>query len=101
MNFSNRLYTFGTSGNPVVQVLSLLAFGVVLIGVVLMGAVILAFVFGLAVIAAIGFSLRVWWLRRRLGRRRQDAVGATSPGRLIQAEYTVVEERSTRRTQRD
>src|SRR5690606_8344148 len=97
MNLSNRLYALGTSGNPVVQVVSLLAFGVVLIGVVLMGAVILAFVFGLAVIAAIGFSLRVWWLQRKVGRRRPHVVD-DSAGRLIEAEYTVVKERSTRRT---
>ena len=83
------------------QVLSLLAFGVVLIGVVLMGAVILAFVFGLAVIAAVGFSLRLWWLRRRLGRRRHDVVDAETAGRFIEAEYTVVKERSTRRSSQD
>jgi uncharacterized iron-regulated membrane protein len=100
MNMSNRLYAFAISGNPVVQVLSLLAFGVVLIGAVVMGAVILAFVFGLAVIAAVVFSVRLWWLRRKLA--RGGAAQSESPqGRLIRAEYTVVTERSARdRTRR-
>jgi len=101
MNMSNRLYTFATSGNPFVQVLSLLAFGVVLIAAVVMGAVILSFVFGLAVIAAAAFSVRLWWLKRRLARRQPDGTDAAAGGRLIEAEYTVVTERSTRRTRSD
>lgn len=103
MNLNNRLYTLAASGNPILQVLSLLAFGVVLVGAVLMGAVILAFVFGAVVLAAMAFSVRLWWLRRKLGRRYSDAVQAAQAaheGRLIEAEYTVVTERSTRRTPR-
>lgn len=105
MNVNNRLYALAASGNPVVQVLSLLGVGVVLVGAVLMGAVILAFVFGVAVIAAIAFSVRLWWLKRKLGRRYSEgqyteAVQAAKGGRLIEAEYTVVTERSTRRTPR-
>lgn|SRR5690606_35902927 len=94
-----RLYTLATSGNPVVQALSLLVFGVALIGAVLMGAVILAFVFGLAVIAAIAFSIRLWWLRRKMQRAagRGSWGGAEQDGRLIEAEYTVVRERQTHR----
>jgi membrane protein implicated in regulation of membrane protease activity len=100
---NGRLYALGTSGNPVVQVLSLVIFGVVLIGAVLMGAVILSFVFGLAVIAAIAFSVRLWWLRRKLQRRgRNDgAFAAQADRRLIEAEYTVVRERETQRRPRD
>ncbi|HEX6993067.1 MAG TPA: hypothetical protein VF339_02875 [Gammaproteobacteria bacterium] len=98
MNFSNRLYAIGAARNPAVQVLSLLAFGVVLIGAVVMGAVILTFVFALAVIAAAAFSVRLWWLKRKLGRRHSEAMQAATGGRLIEAEYTVVTERSTRRT---
>jgi hypothetical protein len=96
---NGRLYTLATSGNPVVQVLSLVVFGAVLIGAVLMGAVILSFVFGLAVIAAIVFSVRLWWLRRKLQRRAPQGgdFGAGAEGRLIEAEYTLVRERETPR----
>lgn len=99
MNMSNRLYTFAASGNPLAQVLAVLAFGVVLIAAVVMGAVILSLVFGLAVIAAAAFSVRLWWLKRKLARRRgPEMMDAAAEGRLIEAEYTVVTERSTRRT---
>src|SRR5690606_12575318 len=100
MNMSNRLYAFGVSGNPLVQVLSLLAFGIVLIGAVLMGAVILSFLFGVAVVGAIAFSIRMWWVKRRLGRRRGPAAGRAS-GRLIHTEYTVVTDRPVPRGRRD
>lgn len=98
MNFSNRLYSLGVTRNPAVQVLSLLAFGVVLIGAVVMGAVILTVVFALAVVAAAAFSVRLWWLKRKIARRHSEAVRMATGGRLIEAEYTVVTERSTRRT---
>ena len=81
------------SGNPLAQLASLLAFGLLLVIAVVMGAVILAVVLGLAVLAAIGLWLRLWWLRRKLGRagvRTGDGHAAFS-GRLIEAEYTVVE----------
>ena len=96
---SNRLYTLGTSRNPVVQVLSLLAFGVLLIGAVLMGALILALVFGVAVIAAAAFSVRLWWLKRKLARGQGGERPAV--GRLIHTEYIVVSERDARRERRD
>jgi membrane protein implicated in regulation of membrane protease activity len=96
-----RIYTLATSGNPVVQVLALLAFGVALIGAVLMGAVLLAFVFGVAVIAASAFAVRLWWLRRKIARGHRKADQRPSgDGRLIEAEYTVLAERDTRRSER-
>lgn len=96
---NGRLYALGTSGNPVVQVLSLLVFGVALIGAVLMGAVILSVVFGLAVIAAIVFAVRLWWWRRKAQRQQpaHGSYGAETDGRLIEAEYTVVREREFQR----
>lgn len=75
-----------------VQVLSLLVFGVALIGAVLMGAVILSFVFGLAVIAAIVFSVRLWWLRRKVQRQGGRGSARDSGSRLIEAEYTIITE---------
>lgn len=93
---NNRLYRLAASGNPFVQILALLVFGIVLIGAVLMGALVLALVFGLAVIGAAVFSVRLWWLRRKL-QRQQTRSGARSrspqEGRYIEAEYTIVTER--------
>lgn len=100
MNMSNRFYALGTSANPIVQVLSLLAFGVLLIGAVVMGAVILSAVFGLAVIAAAVFSIRLWWLKRKLGRGNARETPQGPEGRLIRTEYTVVGERSAARSRR-
>lgn len=100
---AQRLYLLRASGNPVVQVLSLLVFGVALIGAVLMGAVIIAFVFGFAVIGAIVFSVRLWWLRRKMQRQAESGSAArtASDGRLIEAEYTVVKEREPQQRRRD
>lgn len=94
------------SGNPFAQALSLLVFAVLLVAAVVMGAVILAAVVGVAVLAWIGFSLRLWWLRRKLGRGAAAGgqSGAQPPpqsGRLIDAEYTVLDERDPRRDPRD
>lgn len=101
-----RRYTFGASGNPIIQGLWLLVFGAALIVAVLMGAVILAVVLGLAVVASIVIAVRVWWLRRKLAAHGFDAQAQSSAeqpgGRLIEAEYTVIDERSeTGRRERD
>jgi hypothetical protein len=92
-----RPNAFGTSGGPLTQVLSVLVFGVLLVGAVVMGAVILAVVLGLAVVAYVAFVVRVWWLRRKMGRGAPPRA-ASDPdrhdgGRLIDAEYTVLDER--------
>jgi hypothetical protein len=84
---------FGTSGNPLLQALSLLVFGLLLIGAVVMGAVILGVVLAFAVIVAIAFYARLWWLRRKLSRSAAERGAAPAAGKLIDAEYTVVEQR--------
>jgi uncharacterized protein (DUF2062 family) len=88
---NGRQFTFGASGNPIVQVLSLLVLGAVLIGAVAIGAVLLAVVLGLAVVAAMVFAVRLWWVRRKLAKR--PPAGGQARGELIEVEYTVVEER--------
>jgi hypothetical protein len=97
---NGRQFSFKASGNPLVQVLSVLVVGVALIGAVIMGAVILAVVLGLAAIAAAVFSVRVWWLRRKLrasgGGDGGPHADAPSDPRLIEGEYTVLEERDVR-----
>jgi hypothetical protein len=90
---NGRPTSFGTTGNPLSQALSLLVFGLLLVGAVLMGAVILAVVLGLAVIGAIALYARLWWLRRQMGRSEPARGARSANGSLIEAEYTVVEER--------
>ena len=93
---NGRQFSFGTSGNPLLQALSLLVFGVLLVGAVIMGAVVFAALLGLAVIAALVFSIRVWWLRRKLRGRSPFDDGPQPPGpakgaRLIEGEYEVID----------
>ena len=95
---------FGISGGPLAQALSVVVFGVLFVGAVIMGAVLLAAILGVAVVAWIGFSVRLWWLRRKLGGVAAAQSGAEAPpqsGRLIEAEYTVLDERDPRRDPRD
>jgi hypothetical protein len=93
------------SGNPLAQALSVLVFAVLLVAAVVMGALILAAIVGVAVVAWIGFSLRLWWLRRKLGRGAAGGQSGAQPappsGRLIDAEYTVLDERDPRRDPQD
>ena len=100
-----RRYTFGASGNPIIQGLWLLVVGAGLIVAVFMGAVLLAAVLGLAVVASIVIAVRVWWLRRKLAKQAADAPAWSTDEngrRLIEAEYTVIEEgRETERRDRD
>lgn len=93
---NGRYFAVGTSTNPVMQALYLLVGGVLLIGALIMGAVILAVVVGLALIFGIVVWLRIWWLRRKLGKaaRRQGKSGTS--GEVIEVEYTVVDERKPR-----
>jgi membrane protein implicated in regulation of membrane protease activity len=94
---------FGLSGGPLSQALSVLVFGALLVVAVVMGAVLLAAIVGVAVLAWIAFSVRLWWLRRKLGRGTAgtDRGGQAASGRLIEAEYTVLDERDARRDRCD
>jgi len=93
---NGRVFSFGSSGNPLVQILSLLAFGALLTVALIMGAVVIAVILGLAVIAGIVLSVRVWWLRRKFRGGPPFDAGSGPPGpgpgnaRLIEGEYVVV-----------
>ena len=93
---NGRQFSFGTSGNPLLQALSLLVFAVLLVGAVIMGAVVFAALLGLAVVAALVLSVRGWWLRRTLrGRGPFDGdpppPGQAKGARLIEGEYEVID----------
>ena len=87
--------TYRGKRNPVTEALTLLAAAAVAVIAFVFGAVLLAVVVGLIALGALAFSLRLWWLRRKLGQ------GAGQPHvdqpRVIEAEYTVVERRERRR----
>jgi membrane protein implicated in regulation of membrane protease activity len=92
---------FGLSGGPVAQAVSVLVFGILLIAAVVMGAVLLAAIVGAVAIAWVVFSVRLWWLRRKLRGRAAQGDPTQPAGRLIEAEYTVLDERDPRRNPRD
>jgi uncharacterized iron-regulated membrane protein len=95
---NGRVFSFGTSGNPLAQILSLLVFAALLVVALIMGAVVIAVVLGLAVIFAAVLAVRVWWFRRKLRGRMPAETGyepsapAAKPSqkRLIEGEYEVV-----------
>lgn len=91
---NSRSFPFGRPGNPLVQVLSLLVFGVVLVGAFIMGAFVLAALVGLAVIAFVVLKLRAWWLRGRSGGRGPSGEPGPGPAkgiRYIEGEYEVID----------
>src|SRR5262245_34826770 len=83
----------GASGNPLLQAASLLVFGLLLIGAVLMGAVIFAIVLVFAAVGAVAFYAQIWWLRRKAAQSPRPSRSVPPGGNLIEAEYTVVEQR--------
>jgi hypothetical protein len=94
-----RPNVFGLPGGPLMQIVSALVFALLLIVAVVLGAAILAAVVGVAVLAWIVFSVRLWWLRSKLGPRTAAKGPGEEPprpeGRLIDAEYTVLGERDS------
>jgi uncharacterized iron-regulated membrane protein len=95
---NGRVFSFGSSGNPLAQILSLLVFGVLLAAALIMGAVVIAVLLGLAVIFGAVFAVRAWWFRRKFRGGPPFDGGAEPPGpgpanaRLIEGEYVVVNE---------
>jgi hypothetical protein len=95
---SGRSFSFGRSGHPLAQVLSLLVLAVVLVGAVIMGAFVLMALLGLGVLAFLGYKLRAWWLRRGAGGGRGTDGQGPGPGpgpakgiRYIEGEYEVID----------
>jgi hypothetical protein len=89
-----RQLGFNPSGNPLIQVLWLLALGVIIVGAVIMGAVVLLAFLGVAATGFIVFAVRGWWLRRKLRGRGPDGGGPGRPARgvrYIEGEYQVID----------
>lgn len=87
----------GLPKNPIMQALSLLAFGVVLIGAVLMGAIVLAFVIGFAAVFAVVLWIRIWWVSRKMRKQGGGAGRPKGDSRVIEVEYTVLDDDETDR----
>ena len=55
---NGRSFSFGNSGHPLAQALSLLVFAVILVGAVIMGAFVLMAVLGLGVLGFLAYKVR-------------------------------------------
>lgn len=92
-----RRFTAGLPANPLLQAAYFIVGGIVLIVAIFMGAIVLSVVFGLAMIAGIAIWVRLWWLQHKMLKARAGHPGAGAlrqgeTGRVIEVEYTVVDE---------
>lgn len=103
---NGRQFLLGASGNPLAQILGLVLFVIFAIGAVVMGAFVLLAVVALGFIGFAVLTVRGWWLQRkmrgRFGSGQQGPQGSPgsqrSQGRLIEAEYEVIDtDRNERR----
>lgn len=82
--------------NPLARLLAALVGVLALVGAFFFGVFIFAIAIALGLIAWLAFTLRVWWLRRKLGagQRVPGGQGADEPGEkkgdVIDAEYEVI-----------
>jgi hypothetical protein len=89
--------------NPLSRLLAGVLGVLVLVGAFFFGLFVLALVAGVGLIAWLAFSLRVWWLRKKMGGIRpgpaagggqdQTEGRGDANGKIIDAEYTVVSRR--------
>jgi len=87
-----RLHRARLPENPLLQFVALIVAAIVAIGAVFLGAILLSLFLGFALIAGLVLYIRVWWLRRSLGKRAEGR--STQSGEFVEVEYTVVDERS-------
>ena len=86
-----RLHRARLPENPLLQFIALVVAVIVAVGAVFLGAILLSLFLGFALIAGIVLYVRLWWLRRSLGKRAGD--GSPQSGDFVEVEYTVVNER--------
>lgn len=75
---------------PLAQAVSFVLAVIALALAAIFGVFILATLAGLIAIAAIGISLRVWWLRRQFEKAVREG---KEPGDAMQGEFIVIEKR--------
>ena len=83
------------SRNPLVQIAAVVVAAFIVIGAVFLGAIVLSFFVGIAILAWVILSIRVWWLRRSVRRGDSGRGPGRGPdrGEIVEVEYTVVKER--------
>jgi hypothetical protein len=91
--------------NPLSRLLASVLAVVVLAGALFFGVVVFLTALGLGLVAWAVLWLRIWWIRRRVGRsgesgpagsqppRSQQPPRTDGPGAVIEGEYTVVSDR--------
>src|SRR5512138_2609909 len=97
---NGRLFSFGNSGNPLAQALSVLVFAALLTVALVMGFVLVAMLLGLGVVLAVVLVVRTWWLRRKFRGGPPSGPQPTDSKRLIEGEYRVVDEPDAQPTRR-
>ena len=96
---NGRQSSFGISGHPLAQFLSLIVIGVVLVGAVILGAVVLvASLLAVFVIGYSAFRLRAWWRWRMLARPRAVQMAGRS---LAPPRASATSRASTKSSKRD
>lgn len=72
--------------------LGLIAATIMLLSAVFLGAVLFVVLLGAVAVVGSVMAVRLWWQRRRLGAAPPVHPKATEQGRIIDAEYSVVDD---------
>ena len=72
--------------------LGLIGAAIMLLSAVFLGAILFVVLLGAVAVLASVIGVRLWWQRRRLGKATVSPPKRTEQGRIIEAEYSVVDE---------
>ena len=81
------------SGNPLVQLFTVVASVLLAIGAILLGAVMLSLLLGVVAVIGFCFYLRLWWLRKRWTKKTYHS--SSREEGFVEGEYQVLQERSS------
>ena len=72
--------------------LGLVAASIMLLSAIFLGAVLFVVLLAAVVVLGAVIAVRLWWQRRRLGAAPADQTKPAQQGRIIDAEYSVVDD---------